>query len=112
MYATLTFQLQNGIYDTILKTFLCTRYLSRNKDIRIVYTHTLYSKLELVKNQLIKGRGAPALSEARSAETGQSAWIWLISHYDQCLGHSEATIVKANIGHFTLLIKLLLLKPN
>lgn len=77
-----------------------------------LYIHTLYSKLELVKNQSIKGRGAPALSEARSAETGQSAWIWLISHYDQCLGHSEATIVKANIGHFTLLIKLLLLKPN
>lgn len=110
MYTTLTFQLQNGIYDTILKNFLCTQYLSRNKDIRIVYTHTLYSKLELVKNQLIKGRGAPTLSEARSAETGQSASIWLISH--QCLGHSEATIVKANIGHFTLLIKLLLLKPN
>lgn len=34
----------------------------------------------------------------------------LFDDSDQCLGDGEGTIVKADIGHFTLLIKLLLLK--
>lgn len=57
----------------------------------------------------ISREGLP-LSEAVSAGRGQAAWVLLINDSDQCLGHGEGTIVKADIGHFTLLIKLLLLK--
>lgn len=42
---------------------------------------------------------------ARSA-----AWGLLIIDSDQCLGHSDGTVVKADKSHFTLLINLLLLK--
>lgn len=57
-----------------------------------------------------KSREGLSLSEAVSADRGQAAWVLLTIDSDQCLGHSEGTIVKADIGHFTLLIKLLLLK--
>lgn len=36
----------------------------------------------------------------------------LIIDSDQCLGHSDGTVVKADKSHFTLLINLLLLKPT
>lgn len=49
---------------------------------------------------------------AVSADGGSAAWGLLIIDSDQCLGHSDGTVVKADIGHFTLLIKLLLLKLN
>lgn len=73
----------------------------------------LFSKLELAKNQLvgISREGLP-LSWAVSADRGQAALVLLINDSDQYLGHSEGTVVKADIGHFALLIKLLLLKLN
>lgn len=73
----------------------------------------LFSKLELAKNLLfsISREGLP-LSWAVSADRGQAALVLLINDSDQCLGHSEGTVVKADIGHFALLIKLLLLKLN
>lgn len=70
----------------------------------------LFSKLELVSKECVgmSTEGLP-LSGAISADRGQAAWVLLIDS-DQCLGHGEGTVVKADIGHFTLLIKLLLLK--
>lgn len=66
----------------------------------------LFSKLEFAKNLSvgISREGLP-LSEAVSADRGQAAWVLLINDSDQCLGHSEGSVVKADIGHFALLIK-------
>lgn len=50
------------------------------------------------------------LSEAISADRWQAARVSLSNEANECLGHSEGTVVKADIAHFTLLIKLLLLK--
>lgn len=86
-----------------------------------MYIHILFTQSSLnyfqswswlAKNLLagMSREGLP-LSEAISADRGQAAWILLIYDSDQCLGHDEGTVVKADIGHFTLLIKLLLLKP-
>lgn len=47
---------------------------------------------------------------AVSADGGLAAWGLLIIDSDQCLGHSDGTVVKADKSHFTLLINLLLLK--
>lgn len=47
---------------------------------------------------------------AVSADSGSAAWGLLIIDSDQCLGHSDGTVVKADKSHFTLLINLLLLK--
>lgn len=57
-------------------------------------------------------RESLTLSGAIRADRGQAAWVLLINDSDQCLGHGEGTVVKADIGHFTLLIKLLLLKST
>ena len=52
------------------------------------------------------------LSEVISVDRGQAAWVLLINDSDQCLGHGEGTIVKADIGHFTLLIKTFVIKTS
>lgn len=54
-------------------------------------------------------KGRLSISEAISTDRGQAPWV-LLNDSDECLGHSEGKVVKAEIGHFTLLIKLLLLK--
>lgn len=84
-----------------------------------MYIHILFTQCSLnyfqswswlAKNLLVYLSREILLSEADIADRGQEAWVLLINDSDQCLGHGEGTVVKADIGHFTLLIKLLLLK--
>ena len=66
----------------------------------------LFSKMELFSKESVgwcEQRGS-------CADRGRAAWVLHITGSGQCLGHGEGTVVKADIGHFTLLIKLLLLK--
>lgn len=68
----------------------------------------LFSKLELVSKakSLLVGVSREGLPLSEGGQHGSC----LSNDSDQCLGHVEGTLVKADIGHFTLLIKLLLLK--
>lgn len=40
-----------------------------------------------------------------SKDRGHAALVLLVNDCDQCLRHSKGTLVKADKGHFTLLIK-------
>lgn len=98
------------------KILICTHSYSEIETLDL-YIHILlmqwsldyFQWRELVRNQLV-GIQSRSHSAAVSADSGSAAWGLLIIDSDQCLGHSDGTVVKADKSHFTLLINLLLLK--
>lgn len=70
----------------------------------------LFSKLELVSKakSLLVGVSREGLPLSGGGQHGSC----LSNDSDQCLGHVEGTVVKADIGHFTLLIKTFVIETN
>lgn len=66
---------------------------------------------ELLSRLQVVSKEAVGISREHLSLLGSQAdRAQLIKYSDHCLWQAEGTVVKADIGHFTLLIKLLLLK--